>query len=406
MFSGVKELYSLSDNIPPFESSKGWKLLSVILVIVIVAESGFVVYSYLGYNSKESSLQTQISSLQQQIQESSSSRYQVAPENVSLSQLYVNVSRSVVVISGLIVNSTGVFTIEGSGFVYNYTGQMVIVTNYHVVDGAVNVTISFSDGDEYRMKSILGYDIYSDLAVLSVNAPLSEFKPLQIVSSSSLSVGDPVIAIGTPYGLAGSMTTGIVSALYRTIPAENSNYSIGDVIQTSTPINPGNSGGPLLNYNGQVVGITTAIVSGSTGVGFAIPSDTILREIGSLITTGSYNQYSYLGILMLDMSYDVAQAMKINYTYGVLLETVTTGGPAYKAGLKGSTTPAVIDGSTINIGGDVIIAVNGTRIIDSDSFISYLIEYTLPNQTIVLTIIRNGLAMNVSVVLGTRPPPT
>jgi len=379
-------------------------------MIIIVAETGFVVYNYLDSNSKFSILRTQLSSVQQQLEDYTSisdAEYQVVPENVSLSQLYGNIKDSIVMIQGLIVQTTWrgqqvTGTVQSSGFIYNYTGRMVVITNYHVIEGAINITVEFNDGNTYAAET-LGSDKYSDLAVLSVEAQSSEFKSLQITSSSTLSVGDYVIAIGNPYGLVGSMTTGIVSALGRTITESTINYAIADVIQTSTPINSGNSGGPLLNDKGQVVGITTAIVSGSTGVGFAIPSNTILREIGSLVNTGSYTQHPYLGISGTDMTYSIAQKMGINTTYGVLITQVTSGGPASKAGLKGYTSIASIDGSSVYIGGDIIIAINGNRIVDMDSLLTYLEENTLPNQTISLTIIRNGLTINISLLLGTRP---
>jgi S1-C subfamily serine protease len=172
---------------------------------------------------------------------------------------------------------------------------MVIVTNYHVVQNAINITVTFINGDGYPA-TVLGSDPYSDLAVVSTNAPQSEFKPLEIVSSLTLRVGDIVVAVGNPYGLAGSMSIGIVSALGRTITEEQTGgYPIANVIQTTCPLNPGNSGGPLLNLEGKVVGITTAIVSNSQGLGFAIPSNTILREISSLVTIGSYNKHPWLG---------------------------------------------------------------------------------------------------------------
>jgi len=296
--------------------------------------------------------------------------------------------------------------VQGSGFTYTVNGQEVIVTNFHVIDEGVNVTVTFQDGNTYTA-TVLGSDPYSDLAVLSTAAPQSELTPLTIVSSSTLQVGDPVIAIGSPYGLQGSMTTGIISALNRTLTEDTTNgYDIADVIQTSALINPGNSGGPLLNNQGQVVGITTAIVSNSEGLGFAIPSDTILREITDLVTTGSYNHHPYLGITGADMTYDIATAMKTSVTYGVLIQNVVSGGPAAQAGLKAGTTQATVDGNTITLGGDIITAINGNRIRNSDDLSSYLEEYTSPGQTVSFTVVRNNQSVNVSVVLGTRPAPS
>jgi S1-C subfamily serine protease len=389
------------------ESSK-WKYVAFIVMIIAVAESGIVAYNYLGNTSNYSSLQAQISNLQQQLESySNNSGYQVVAENVSVSQLYEIVKDSIVMIQGDIVETTWrgqqvTGTVQGSGFVYDYDNLTVIITNYHVIEGATSITVEFNNGNTYTAET-LGSDKYSDLAVLSVDAPSTEFRPLQIASSSTLSVGDYVIAIGNPYGLVGSMTTGIISALGRTITESTSNYAIADVIQTSTPINSGNSGGPLLNEHGQVAGITTAIVSGSTGLGFAIPSNTILREIGSLVNTGSYTLHPYLGLSGTDMTYGIAEEMGINTTYGVLITQVTSGGPASNAGLKGYTSTASIDGSIVYVGGDIITAVNGHRVVDMDSLLTYLEEYALPGQTINLAIIRSGLTTDISLILGTRP---
>jgi serine protease Do len=215
-----------------------------------------------------------------------------------------------------------------------------------------------------------------------------------------------VMAVGGPYGLAGSMTTGIVSALGRTITDETSSYPIANVIQTSTPINPGNSGGPLLNYEGQVVGVTTAIVSDSQGLGFAIPSSAILREINSLVTEGSYNQHPWLGASGTDMTYEIAKAMNVNVTYEWLIAQVTSGGPADHADLQGGTQQVTVNGQPIIIGGDIIVALSGTRIKGTDDLSTFLEENTMPSQTINVTIVRNAQEMMVQLKIGTRPPPT
>jgi len=335
-------------------------------------------------------------------------------ENVTtltLSQIYQQTEPSVVVIEDFqtaydIFNQPYYEQVQGSGFVYNLNGQDVIVTNDHVVDGGINITVTFQDGNAYT-GTVLGSDVYSDLAALSTNAPQSELVPLTVTSSASLQVGDPVVAIGSPYGLSGSMTTGIISALGRTIQEDTANgYAIADIIQTSTAINPGNSGGPLLNYQGQVIGITTAVVSDSQGLGFAIPSDTILREISDLVTTGTYTQHPYLGISGVDMTYDIAQSDGVSVTYGVLIQSVTSGSPADKAGLIAGATQTTVDGNSIVTGGDIIIAINGSRIRNSDDLSSYLEENTLPGQTVNLTVMRNNQSTSVSVVLGTRPAPS
>jgi len=328
--------------------------------------------------------------------------------NISLSDLYEKVKDSVVIIRGVIVQYV-VFhrpyytQVQGSGFVYNFSGQMVVITNYHVIEGAVNLTVTFINGNGYAA-TVLGSDPYVDLAVLSVNAPSYEFKPLEVVSSSTLKVGDIVVAVGNPYGLAGSMSIGIVSALGRTITEEETGgYPIANVIQTTAPLNPGNSGGPLLNLQGQVVGITTAIVSDSQGLGFAIPSNTILREIASLVTVGYYNKHPWLGAVGIDMTYEIAQAMGVNVTYGWLITHVVSGGPAANAGLRGGTKNVLIAGKYVTIGGDIIIAINGTKITGLDALSTYLEENTLPGQTIEVTIARENQTMTVMVTLGTRP---
>jgi len=384
-------------------------LIAVSIVVGAVA-GGLLSYSLV--SKQITDLQNQVSTLQEEITNLRSAQNvtYVLGDGASLSSLYEEIKESILTIRGVIVESTYQGTtytyVQGSGFVYNCTGQMVIVTNFHVVNNAVNITVTFIDGDEYRA-AVLGSDPYADLAVLSADAPQDEYKPLEIVSSSSLRVGDPVIAVGNPYGLTGSMTTGIVSQLGRTITEETTGgYPIANVIQITAPINPGNSGGPLLNYLGQVVGITAAIVSDSQGLGFAIPSSTILREIGSLVSDGSYNQHPWLGITGIGMNYEIATRMGVDVTYGLLIVGVVSGGPADKAGLRGGTENALIAGSWITIGGDIIIAIDGIRITDMDDLISYLEEHTSPGQTVNITMVRNRQAMTVQVELGIRPPPS
>ena len=395
---------------------------TAIIVIIIIASlvgGGLIGYSIsnVTISGSVSDLQDQISALQGQVSNLQSAQNVANPngtyivgENASLAPLYAQVKDSVVVIRGLTVQYD-VFRrayysqVQGSGFVYNFTGQMVVITNYHVVQDVLNIAVTFIDGNSYEA-TVLGSDPYSDLAVLSTNASQAEYKPLEIVSSSTLEVGDAVIAVGGPYGLAGSMTSGIVSALGRTITDETSSYPIANVIQMSAPINPGNSGGPLLNYQGQVVGITTAIVSDSQGVGFAIPASAILREIESLVTEGSYNQHPWLGASGTDMTYELTQTMDVNVTYGWLIAQVASGGPAEEAGLQGGTQQATVAGQTVTIGGDIIIALSGTRITGTDELSTFLEEYTLPGQTIDVTIIRDGQNMTLQLTIGTRPPPT
>jgi len=332
-------------------------------------------------------------------------------------QIYAMASHSVVTIQGLreeVVDSgfgpTPTYVgIYASGFVVEYSSSYYLVTNFHVVDSLVNATVTFWNGDSFRGK-IIGTDAYSDLGIVSAQAPSTEFQPLEIASSSALSVGEPVVAIGNPYGLAGTITYGIVSQTGRTISYDtgsgSNTYPIADAIQFSAPINPGNSGGPLLDSQGRVVGITTAGVTGAEGLGFAIPSDTILREFPTLIATGTYDKHPYLGIEVTDMSYELSKLVGANVTYGVLIVKTTKGSPAAQFGLKSGTTSVDLDGSTVTIGGDVIVSINGTRIVNYDSFSTYLERHTLPGQVIQLGIIRSGVYMVINIVLAARPPPT
>jgi S1-C subfamily serine protease len=269
----------------------------VIVIAVLMALSLICTISLYNLNQQVSSLQSEVASLQSAAEittntQDSSITTTSNIDSVSLSNLYEAVENSVVTIECTVVEYTMPFAhrvtseIQGSGFVYEYEGQTVIITNNHVVEDAVSITVTFADGNTYDAE-VLGSDASTDLSVLSADAPTSEYYPLEIVCSSTIRVGDYVVAIGSPYGLAGTMTTGIVSALDRTITITgdaSSSYEITGLIQTSAPINSGNSGGPLMTYDGEVIGITTAIVSYSDGLGFAIPSDTILSVIETVLT--------------------------------------------------------------------------------------------------------------------------
>jgi S1-C subfamily serine protease len=312
----------------------------------------------------------------------------------TLSEIYEKVRGSVVLIRVQIQGGT----VQGSGFIYNFTdnstSRMVVITNYHVIHNAISISVTFPDGEGYRAE-VLGKDPYADLAVLEViGAPPEKFKPLTVVSSSTLKVGDPVIAIGNPYGLMGSMTTGIVSALNRTITEEyTGGFAIANIIQISAPINPGNSGGPLLNYCGNVVGITTAIVADSQGLGFAIPSDTLRREIYALVKYGNYTGHSYMGVYGRDMDYETAQSLGLPVTYGWLIMDVVEDGPSHNKLWEY----------------DVIVVLNGTRIRNGDDLASYLEVNTIPGDCLKVTIWRkfdnSWRQITVYVILGERPPP-
>jgi S1-C subfamily serine protease len=225
-----------------------------------------------GLRSQLSTLQDQINNIKATVSVTYENITYILGENAPLSQLFEQVRESVVVIQAFSPTAT----VQGSGFVYNYSGQMIILTNNHVIENAITINVTFASGNTY---TVLHKDSNpnTDVALLTISAPQSEYKPLVIVNSSTLKVGDPVIVVGTPYGLEGSMSNGIISALNRTITTDQ--ITLTNIIQTTAPLNPGNSGGPLMNYMGQVVGMATAIVEDSQGIGFAIPSDTILQEI-------------------------------------------------------------------------------------------------------------------------------
>jgi 2-alkenal reductase len=397
-------------------SVKGFSAILLAATVAISLVAGGLVGYLLGslpMSERIKNLEDELSTLKQQTSNLQTTQTIVNNTynlggNISLSDLYEKVKDSVVIVRGVIVQydifGRPYYTqVQGSGFVYNFSRQMVVITNYHVIEDTVNLTVTFIDGNEYAA-TVLGSDHYADLAVLSVNAPSYEFKPLEIVSSSTLKVGDIVVAVGNPYGLAGSMSIGIVSALGRTITEEKTGgYPIANVIQTTAPLNPGNSGGPLLNLQGQVIGITTAIVSDSQGLGFAIPSNTILREIELLVTKGYYDRHPWLGAYGVDMTYEIAKVMNVNVTYGWLITNVVEGGPAANAGLRGGTKLVLIAGEYVTIGGDIIIAINSMRITSIDTLSAYLEENTVPGQTIEVTVIRSDQKLTVTITLGSRP---
>ncbi len=317
--------------------------------------------------------------------------------------------------------SPGVVTVQtpsglGSGWVYNADG--IIVTNDHVVGTDTQVEVDFASGLK-TFGTVIGTDTYSDLAVIKVNVPASELHPLPMGDSGALQVGQTVIAIGNPFGLAGTMTTGIVSALGRALPGNvqattGGSYTSVDIIQTDTAINPGNSGGPLLNLNGEVVGINSSIESTSTGtggqpvnsgIGFAISINLVKRVVPSLIQGGSY-AYPYLGVSTIDtLSLTEIQALKLAVTSGAYVTSVTAGGPADTAGVKAGTTPLSVSGTatSLNSGGDLIIAIDSQPVVTFSDMIRYLILNKSPGDTVTLTVMRGTQKLDIPVVLGTRP---
>ena len=316
-------------------------------------------------------------------------------DNIGVIQIYNKTRNSVV----LIETNTG----TGSGWVYDTEGH--IITNNHVVEGVTRIQVTFQNGAILNA-NLVGRDPYSDMAVLKVNAPLGLLRPMEIGESSKLLVGEAAIAIGNPFGLANTMTVGIISATGRQISTVN-NYAIVDVIQTDAAINPGNSGGPLLNIEGKVIGMNTAIISNTndfSGVGFAIPSDTITREIDSLLETGSY-EHPWLGISGYNLTPELAEAMGINNnTRGTLVASVVENGPADEAGLHESTSTVVINGAPYEIGGDIIIGIDGQAMESFYELQVYLTRNIKPGDTVTLNIIRQKEYIEVDFTLGVRPP--
>ena len=291
---------------------------------------------------------------------------------------------------------------QGSGFVYDNLGH--IITNAHVVDGATKATVTFLDGSQYDAE-IIGKDKFTDIAVIKVSEKPRLLHPLQIGDSSQLHVGEQVAAIGNPFGLSGSMTSGIVSQMGRLLPSQDSGFSIPDVIQTDAAINPGNSGGPLLNLRGEVVGINTAIQSRSgefSGVGFAIPSNTAIKIVPSLIEDGEYH-HPWIGISGRDIDPDLARVLELKDAKGFLIITVVDGSPADKAGLKGMTATQVIDGKEYPADGDIIISVDDKEVRKISDILIHLQREKSVGDTMVLGVLRDGEFMHKFLTLVERP---
>jgi S1-C subfamily serine protease len=393
-----------SPHEPHQQKPKNSKVVMVALLAICLLAGSFAGYaaSYVVLDGRISDLQVQLQYYQSNGQSNTVDTVSTLNLTGSLASLYQNVKESVVVVQDLVPQYNmwgflaGYSQQQGSGFVTSVNGQQVIVTNNHVIESASNITVTFADGSSYTA-SVLGSDANADLAILKVDEMPSGVPSLSLVSSSTLNVGDTVVAVGSPYGLSGTLTTGIISALGRTIVEGDSSTGIAipDTIQTSTEINPGNSGGPLINLQGQVVGITTAAVSDSQGLGFAIPSETIMREIVSLVNTGSYTQHPSLNAQGVDMNLQIAQAMGTDITYGWLVESAQE-----NSGLKGGTSQATILGNRIIIGGDIIIGAGNTAITNSDDLLAYLERNTTPGQTVEFTVIRSGQQQTVTVEIG------
>jgi putative serine protease PepD len=324
-------------------------------------------------------------------------------ESLSVSEIYEKTSRSVVEITSISSQSTPFGQEEqaqgqGSGFVYDDEGH--IVTNQHVVDGAQTVSVRFWDGSTYD-GTVVGSDPSTDLAVVKVEAPADVLQSLALGDSDDLTVGEPVVALGSPFGLEGTVTSGIVSALHRQMTAPN-NFTINDSIQTDAAINHGNSGGPLVNGAGEVVGVNAQIESesgGSDGIGFAIPSKTIESIVPQIIADGSV-EHAYLGVGVAEISQSVAEELGI--PAGVELTDVRDGGPAAEAGFQAADGSATVDGQSYPTGGDVITAVDG-KAIKTGAELQNAVDAKKPGDSISITYTRDGQSQTVDITLGTRP---
>lgn len=321
-------------------------------------------------------------------------------------------------------------TAIGSGFVIDNEGH--VATNYHVIANARNVSVAFSDGSVYAAE-VIGSDVFADTAVLELqDVPAEKIVPLPFGNSSDLSVGEEVVAIGNPFGLTGSMSTGVVSGLGRLLPssippdnnAKNNNtviygFSIPNIIQIDAAINPGNSGGPLLNLKGEVIGMNTAIFSASpfgvsSGVGFAVPSDTLKVILPALITNGSY-VHPWIGITGEDVTPEIAIELGLKEARGFLVIDIVMGGPADKAGVRGGDMPVAIGDVTgfqgqrpsnlIELGGDIILGVDNQTVNKIDDLLSYIESKKKAGDTVTLTVLRDGEMMPIDVVLSARPSP-
>jgi S1-C subfamily serine protease len=378
------------------------KVLLAILFLVLIA-----IISYETYSSS-----TKLVSAQIPTTENSTTR-----GSLSLPDLFTQVQKSVVQVTER-DNSNELGSRLGSGFVYDKDGH--VITNYHVVTPGTNnnneLQVTFLDGNSYPA-DLVGVDQFADLAVIKVkNISSDKLAPLPLANSSSLRIGDSVVAIGNPFGLSGSMTQGIVSGLGRLLPSnENqdnlagagSSFSIPNIIQTDAAINPGNSGGPLIDTQGRVVGINTAIFSNTgvySGVGFAIPSDTISKVATSLIQNGSYH-HPYIGIIGLSLTPELSKQIGLNQTKGFLITSITKGGPADKAGLRAGSTTTTFMGRDVEVGGDIILKIDNREVLKIDDILAYLESLKHVGDKVHFTILRDNVIKGLDLILGDRPSP-
>ena len=323
-------------------------------------------------------------------------------KSLTLVELFEKSESGVVRIDVDKINSSRETGSLGSGFVFDDLGH--IITNAHVVESASSVTITFLDGSQYNAQ-IIGSDKFTDIAVIKVEEKPRYLHPLQMGDSSTLKVGEQVAAIGNPFGLSGSMTSGIVSQIGRLLPPQDTGFSIPNVIQTDAAINPGNSGGPLLNMAGKVMGINTAIQSGtgqSAGIGFAVPSNTILKVVPVLIEEGKYS-HPWIGISGKDIDPELAKVRDLDQSKGFLIVTVVPGSPAEIAGLKGVSEIKIIGDKEYPADGDIIVSVDGKEVRKISDILIHLQEEKSVGDEMILGILRDGEIMHITLELVERP---
>ena len=323
-------------------------------------------------------------------------------KSLTLVELFEKSESGVVRIDVDKINSSRETGSLGSGFVFDDLGH--IITNAHVVESASSVTITFLDGSQYNAQ-IIGLDKFTDIAVIKVEEKPRYLHPLQMGDSSTLKVGEQVAAIGNPFGLSGSMTSGIVSQIGRLLPSQDTGFSIPNVIQTDAAINPGNSGGPLLNMAGKVMGINTAIQSGtgqSAGIGFAVPSNTILKVVPVLIEEGKYS-HPWIGISGKDIDPELAKVRDLDQSKGFLIVTVVPGSPAEIAGLKGVSEIKIIGDKEYPADGDIIVSVDGKEVRKISDILIHLQEEKSVGDEMILGILRDGEVMHIILALVERP---
>ena len=316
----------------------------------------------------------------------------------SLAEVFERSEMSVVQVNVLRGGDGGI----GSGFVYSKEGH--IITNQHVVKDSTKVTVTFLDGESF-IGDVIGIDRDLDIAVVKVNSNNPErLQPLIIGDSSKLTVGERITAIGNPFGLSGSMTSGIVSQMGRLLPQETG-YSIPDVIQTDAAINPGNSGGPLFNMNGEVVGINTAIQSATgefTGVGFAVPSNTVKKVVPVLIKDGEF-KHPWMGISGTDVDPELAEMRELESSKGFVVVSVIEGSPAEKAGMKGVTQTRERDGREFPMDGDIIVEIDGKTVRKISDILVHLQREKSVGDEMIITVLRTGVTFDLTMILEERP---